>query len=130
MTDLSTIVAAERTINIKHPATNKQLGLSITLLPDSHPKVREVSRSKLNERLQSREKPTAERMEADALDQIVAHVSGWEWLGDLNFHGEKPEFSDQSLRNVLRELPWVRTQIDEELANDAEFFRNADGSAS
>lgn len=129
MTDLSTIVAAERTIEIKHPATSAPLGLTITLLPDSHPQVREATRKRLNARLQSREKVTAERLDADALDQIIAHASAWDWAGDLTFHGEKPEFSAAKLRAVLTELPWIQRQLDAELANDAEFFRDTDGAA-
>lgn len=128
MTDLSTIVAAERAIEIKHPATDEPLGLTINILPESHPRVQEATRKKINERLLSREKVNAERMEADALDQLVSHVSGWKWGGDLNFHGKKPDFSEQALRQVLKELPWVRRQIDVELGNDAEFFRNAGGA--
>lgn len=129
MTDLSTIVAAERSINITHPATGEPVGLTITLLPDSHPQVKAAERKALNERLNDRNKPTAEKLEAQRTASVVARVDGWEWSNDLNFHGEQPEFSTAKLREVLAELPWVRDQIEQELGNRSEFFRGA-GAAS
>jgi len=129
MTDLSTIVAAERGIDIKHPATDEPVGLRIILLPEDHPLVRAASRKALNERLQARGKITAEKMEAGRTDMLVASIGGWVWEGDLTFHGQKPEFNDANLRKVLNELSWISEQIDAELGNRAEFFRGADEAA-
>lgn len=126
MTELSTIVAAERRIDIKHPATDEPVGLAITILPDSHPQVRAASRKATNERMLGRGKVTAEKLEAGRLDLLVASVGGWDWQGELTFHGEKPEFTDQALRKLLKELPWVGDQVDIALGDRAEFFRNAD----
>src|SRR5690606_19588845 len=100
MTDLSTIVATERTIDIKHPRTGQPVGLRITLLPDSHPKIRAASRKAMNERLTSRSKATAERIESARLDMLVAAVGGWEWLGDLTFRGDRPEATPEAVREV------------------------------
>ncbi|MEA5123313.1 hypothetical protein [Xanthomonas floridensis] len=127
MTELTTIVAAERAIDIKHPATEAAVGLRITLLPDSHPKVRAASRKALNERLMGKGKLTAEKMEQGRMDMLVASVGAWEWKGDLTFHGAKPPLTDDALQKVLKELPWIGEQIDAELGNRAEFFRSADG---
>ncbi|WP_115560015.1 hypothetical protein [Xanthomonas arboricola] len=127
MTELTTIVAAERAIDIKHPATDAPVGLRITLLPDTHPQVRAASRKALNDRLMGKGKLTAEKMEQGRTEMLVASVGGWEWLGDLTFHGAKPALTDETLRKVLKELPWIGDQIDGELGNRAEFFRSADG---
>ncbi len=37
MTELTNIVAAERRLEIVHPATQEPVGLVLILLPDSHP---------------------------------------------------------------------------------------------
>ncbi|HEL3748620.1 TPA: hypothetical protein UMV35_000879 [Stenotrophomonas maltophilia] len=129
MTDLSTIVAAARTIDIKHPATDAPVGLVLTILPDSHPQVRAASRKLTNERMLGRGKVTAEKIEAGRIDMLVASVGGWEWQGDLNFHGEKPFFEEKTLRQLFKELPWVCEQVDAALGDRAEFFRGTEQEA-
>lgn len=129
MKDLSTIVAAERRIDIKHPATDEPVGLSITILPDTHAQVRAASRKATNDRMLGRGKVTAEKLEASRLDVLVASVGGWRWEGDLTFHGEKPEFSDKVLRQLFKELPWVSDQVDLALGDRAEFFRGTEEAA-
>lgn len=122
--DISSITAAERVVDIKHPATAEPIGLKVTLLPDTDPKVKAARRKFLNERLQRGMKVTAEKLEAQQLSIIEAAVGGWEWLGDLTFHGEKPDFTEANLRKVLKELSWVKSQLDEELGDDAAFFQS------
>lgn len=120
--DISSIAAAERTVDIKHPATGEPLGLKVTLLPDSDGKVQAARRKWLNERMQRGKKITAEKVEEGQLLIIGAAVKDWTWEGELTFHGAKPEFTEGNLRKVLKELPWVKTQLDEELGDEAAFF--------
>lgn len=129
MTDLSTIVATERTIDIKHPRTGQPVGLRITLLPNSHPNVRAASRKALNERLTNRNKATAERIESVRMDLLVAAIDGWEWRGDLTFRGNKPEAEPAAIREVLAALPWVADQLDNEMGDQTEFFRGSEEAA-
>jgi hypothetical protein len=129
MTDLSTIVAAERAIDIKHPATDELVGLRLTILPDTHPQVRAASRKLSNERLAGRGKLTAEKLEAGRIDMLVASVGGWQWEG-LTLDGETPEYSDANLRKVIKRFTWIGDQIDREVADRAEFFRGADQAAA
>lgn len=126
MSEITAIVAVARAIDIKHPATEAPVGLRITLLPDTHPKVRAASRKALDDRLQGKGKITAAKMEQGRTDMLVASVGGWEWQGDLTFHGDKPSLTDESLRKVLKELPWIGDQLEVELGNRAEFFRSAE----
>lgn len=125
MTDISSIVPNERTIDIKHPATSEHIGLKITLLPASSAPVLAAQRKMINERLQRDVKATAERMDANRLALIEAAVAGWTWEGDLTFEGKKPEFTPENLRKVLKKLTWLRDQIDQELGNDAAFFESS-----
>jgi hypothetical protein len=122
--DISSITAAERTVDIKHPATGEPLGLKITVLPESDAKVQTARRKWLDERLQRGKKVTAAKVEAGQLLLIESAVSGWSWESELTFHGEKPEFTDANLRKVLKELSWVKTQLDEELGDEAAFFQS------
>lgn len=120
--DISTITAAERTVQIKHPATGEPIGLVITLRPSSDPAVLAASRKFLNERLQRGSKITAEKLEVQKVAVITAAVSGWKWEGDAQYKGQQPEFTEATLRTILKDLPWVKAQIDEELGDDAAFF--------
>jgi hypothetical protein len=125
MTDISNIIAAPRTVEIKHPATGEPIGLRMTLRPESSAEVTAAKRRLLNERLQRDIKPSAERLEANALSMIEASVSAWEWQGDLMFEGSKPDFTPANLRKVLKKLSWLRDQLDHELGNDAAFFESS-----
>nr|WP_312391877.1 hypothetical protein [Stenotrophomonas geniculata] len=122
MTELTNIVAAERRLDIVHPATQVPVGLVLTILPVSSPQVRAASRKLTNEGMVGRGKLTAEKIEAGRIDMLVASVGGWEWQGELTFHGEKPGFTEQALQQLLKELPWVGEQVDAALADQAAFF--------
>lgn len=120
--DIASITATERTVDIKHPANGEPIGLRVTLLPDSDAKVVAARRKFLNERLQRGKKITAEVIEAQQTSLIAAAVNGWDWAGEATFRGEKPEFNEANLRKVLKELPWIKAQLDEELGDEAAFF--------
>lgn len=126
MTELTNIVAAERRLEILHPATDDPVGLVLILLPDSHPQVKAAARKAINDRINNRGKVTAEQIEASRITMLAASVSGWDWQGELTFHGEKPVFQEQTLRRLLKELPWVAEQADAALGERAEFFRRPD----
>lgn len=126
MTELSNIVAAERRLEVLHPATQEPVGLVLVLLPDTHPQVKAAARKSINDRINHRGKVTAEQIEANRITMLAASVGGWEWKGDLTFHGEKPEFQQQILHELFKELPWVGEQVDVALTDRTEFFRRPD----
>lgn len=108
MTDLSSITPESRSITITNPKTAEPIGLTITLRPSSSPEVREVQRRMLNENLRNKGKLTAEKLEANRLDALVAATEGWDWEGDTTWHGEKPEATAQNFRKVYKEARWIR----------------------
>lgn len=126
MTELTNIVAEARRLDIVHPATQEPVGLVLILLPDSHPQVKAAARKAINDRINHRGKVGAEQIEASRISMLCASLGGWEWQAELTFHGEKPEFSPQTLQQLLKELPWVGEQADAALSDRAEFFRRPD----
>ncbi|RFF50181.1 hypothetical protein [Xanthomonas campestris] len=130
MTELSTIVATQRAIDIKHPATEAPIGLRITLLPDTDERVRAVARKAVNERLAGKGKLTAEKSEQSRLDILTASIGAWEWGGSLTFHGGKPDPTQQTVRQVLTELPWIADQVDAALGDRAGFFPSGNAAAA
>jgi hypothetical protein len=129
--DLSEIVASTNVVEIKHPATAEPIGLKITLRATSSKEVREVQRRMLNENLKNRGRTlTAEKVEANRLDVLVAATQAWDWAGELTFKGAKPEFNAENVRKVYKDLSWVKDQVDDALSDDAAFFRGVDGSTN
>lgn len=131
--DLSNLKPEARTVEIKHPRTDEPIGIRVTLLPDSDPKVKAVRRKRMDANLASRRnKFTAAQLEAFTTDLLVAAIAGWEWYGKgddgngLTFKGAKPEFTDENVRAVVKELDWFRDQLNAELGDDAAFFRGAE----
>lgn len=120
--DISTLTPHERTIDIKHPVTGEPIGLQVTLRPESDPAVVSARRKWMNERLSRGSKITAEKLEQQQIAVIAAAVSGWSFTGEATFEGSKPDFSEATLVKVLKKLPWVKAQIDEELGDTAAFF--------
>ncbi|KAG1471041.1 hypothetical protein G6F57_011539 [Rhizopus arrhizus] len=126
MTELTNIVAEARRLDIVHPANQEAVGLVLTLLPDSHPQVKAAGRKAINDRINHRGKVGAEQIEASRISMLCASIGGWEWQGELTFHGAKPEFTQQTLQQLLKELPWVGEQVAVALTDRAEFFRRPD----
>ncbi|PJL44751.1 hypothetical protein [Stenotrophomonas maltophilia] len=126
MTELTNIVAEPRRLEIVHPASQEPVGLVLILLPDSHPQVKGAARKAINDRINHRGKVGAEQIEASRIGMLCASIGGWEWQGELTFHGEKPEYNPQTLQQLLKELPWVGEQVDVALTDRAEFFRRPD----
>ena len=77
--DLSTLQPVARTIDLKHPATDENIGIRVTLLPDSDPKVKAVRRKRMDANLASRrQKFTSVQLENFTTDLLVAAIAGWE----------------------------------------------------
>ena len=120
--DLSTLEAKQRRISLRHPATSEPIGLHLTLRPLDSPEVEKVRRRNINKRLAARnQRLTAEQIEANAKDLLVAAVAGWEWDEEATFEGEQLKFNEDNVRKVLSVRP-LREQVDEELGDDAAFF--------
>lgn len=121
--DISNIVANSRTIDILHPATGAPTGLKITLLPRTDEKVERAQRAILNRRLSSRKaNVTAEQVEAEGIELLIAGIEDWEWGGDAKFEGDKPEFTPEIARKVLNTAKWIKAQIDREAGYEEAFF--------
>lgn len=127
--DISSISAASSSVSIRHPSTAEPIGLTITLRPATSPEVKQVQRRITNDALKSRGKVTAEKVEANRLDVLVAATEGWTWESDTTWDGEKPEANVENVRKVYKRAPWIKDQVDEALSDDAAFFRGTYGSA-
>lgn len=122
--DLSTVKATKRTVDILHPSTQEPTGLKITILPESDKKVKAAQRRNLDEQLGSRKsKMTASQIEENTSNVLVAAVDSWEWTGDASFKGGKPDCTPDNIRELFKEVTWIKDQVREEFDNAEAFFQ-------
>lgn len=128
MTDLSTIKAEDRSVNLLHPKTGDELGLVFHLRSPYDDEVQRVQREWQNHRLHPKRRNkaiTMEEMEAFQDKRIIAAVKGWEWQDeDLSLAGERPDYSPQVLKAWLKDdtLKWIREFLVDETEDLASFF--------
>lgn len=130
--DISEIKAGPREYEMTHPGTGKPLGIHIQLLPLHHPEVKKVEREIRNEVLKIRQRGkalTAHEVEDNERRLIGSAVAGWRWEADPArdieqplWKGEIPEFNASNVKSFIR-VEWVKEQLDGELGDIADFFK-------
>lgn len=128
MTDLNTIRAEDRSVNLLHPKTDDELGLVFHLRSPDSDEVKAVEREWQNHRLHPKRQKrplTVEEAESFQDKRIIAAVKGWDWEDEnLNIGGERPEFSPKVLREWLKggAPKFVRNFLVDETEDLASFF--------
>ena len=117
LSDLSSSTSAR--VELQHPV-NGATGVWFTLLSRDAPEVQAVARKITDKRLASMRgrrdaKLTASDIETESLGLLVACITGWEGLEDL-------EYSPANAETLLREHAWIRRQIDEAIGDESLFF--------
>ena len=123
--DISTLTPNERIIEIKHPATDENLGIRVTIVSLDDDKTKQIRRQFINKRLELEKKGKsfrADDIEENEVDLLIASMTGWDWY-DAEFHGEKLEFTTHNIKKVFRELPWFKKQVSEAVSDEKAFFQ-------
>lgn len=123
--DLLAIKADTQTVQIRHPGTGALTGLAFELASADSDAVKRVQRRQLDKMLRSgrNKKPSAEEIEAQTIERIGAAVVGWTWADKASWGGTKLEFTKENVATVLG-TPWVRSQIQEVIEDEAGFFKD------
>lgn len=136
LAELSTKTTAEQgaEITICHPKTNLPLDITITVCGSDSETFRKISRKQLNRRLEQSNKArgrqvqmTAEELEAEALDVLVACTKSWATGSRPEIELEPGEWlpcTPENVRKVYEELPWLREQIDQAIGDRSNFLRD------
>ena len=115
-----------------HPRTGDEIPgpnnkpLSVTVHGPYSPKYKAFVRKQQQSRLQSVSKQhrntltiTADEIEQGALDLIIACIESW----NLSFEGDAVlPLNEENIREVFRQHPWVRDQLDAAMGNAADFL--------
>lgn len=125
--DLANIKPVERIIDIVHPSTGEKIGVSVTVLSINDEKMAASKRRIQNKKLElDRRGKTfkADDLEENEMELLTTAITGWNWEGDVDFHGEKPAFNEKNVKAVLKELTWFKQQIMEAVGDEKAFFQH------
>lgn len=122
--DIANIKPQERTVEILHPSTGEKIGVRVSVMSITDPRLKTLKRRIQNEKnkLEQRGKFfKAEDVEANQNELLASAITSWEWY-DAEFKGKKPEFSKETVQIVLTELEWFADQIATEISDEKAFF--------
>jgi hypothetical protein len=124
--DISALVPVERTIEIVHPVTKEELGITVSLLSLNDDRMRKIKRKIQDERIRLESKGKSFKsadIEENEIAMVFAAMIGWEWKKDTEFEGEKPAFNIANVKKVLTKLDWFKTQLMEAISEEEAFFQ-------
>lgn len=139
MADLSTIKPLERVFTVLHPKTEKPIGLRVTMISMSDPRMQKIRRNIQNKQLQLQARNKyfkADDIEENQYELIFSALTSWEFYnptgnkGDkdfdpeasLTFKGQVPTFNKVNVVELLTELEWVTNQLSEAISDEKAFF--------
>lgn len=153
LADLNTSEGSDKgaRIELVHPTNGAKLGLFITVLGKHSQVFREIVRERVNKRVQREAMAarrgrdvaprTAEEVEREALELLVACTLGWdtetvikpadkakgveaeiEKSPTITFKGEPLPFNAANALNVYSELLWLREQVDNAIGDLENFI--------
>jgi hypothetical protein len=130
--DLATLepTADSVPVPLRHPTTNERLTsdegapITISIVGMDSEQFRTRHRAIINRRLNAgkKVKVTAEEIEAESIDTIAACITGWQYV---ELDGKILEFSRANAKTLLTRLPWLREQLDEAIADRANFLKTS-----
>lgn len=130
--DLSTLEPTTDSVPVplRHPTTSERLlsdagaPITISIVGMDSEQFRTRHRAIINRRLNAgkKAKVTAEEIEAESIDTIAACITGWQ---HVELDGKALEFSKANAKALLTRLPWLREQLDEAIADRANFLKTS-----
>ena len=126
--DISTLIPTERLIEIKHPVTEKNLGIRVSVISLNDERMKQIRRRFINKRIELEKRGKsfrADEIETNEIDLLVSCIVSWDWYGDdVTFNGSKPDFNEVNVRNVLNTFSWFKDQISEAVGDEKAFFQS------
>ncbi|MGA0564172.1 hypothetical protein ACO2RV_17135 [Ancylobacter sp. VNQ12] len=125
--DLLSIKPNTITVDIKHPATGKPIGLSVDCVSMESDEVKAVERQIKNKALRSgRNAVTAEKIDENTVSILSAAIVGWSWTGEATLGGEKNPALTAANKAKLLSIAWIAKQIDTALGDETAFFTSSE----
>tara|TARA_R110000744_G_scaffold117753_1_gene220170 strand:+ start:1240 stop:1641 length:402 start_codon:yes stop_codon:yes gene_type:complete len=127
--NLAVMAEAGTTMEVRHPVTDELLTddangkpMTITLLGADSPTFKRAV-SDIAQASQGRKKVSAAEIERNTVNALARATLGWSdnWTWD----GKPFPYTDENCRKLYAERPWLRTQVDEFIADRSRFFGKA-----
>lgn len=129
--DTSTAAEAGAIMTVQHPVTGAVLtqddgsAMTITFAGEDSERYRSATRAATNRRLKAQQSGrqmqlSAEELENDALERIVACTIGWNGIG---VSGEALPFSPDNARALFKKLAWLREQAEAFIGDRSRFLK-------
>ena len=129
MTDITNIKPEARKIEILHPGTGEEIGVTVEILSVGDPTLKNIKRRITDERIKLESKGKSYKSEdiEDNMDKItIGAIVGWDWHGDITLKGEKnPEATPKNIKHIFEEAPWFRAQVIEAINDESAFFKTS-----
>jgi len=130
--DLASLAVSQegQTLELRHPIegtvlkTDKGKPITITLVGTDSDVFRKAQRSILDRRLNQKGKTklSAAELEEEAVTTLISCTLGW---SGIVLDGEELAFNKDNVRKLYSrtDLPWIRDQVDEFIADRANFLK-------
>ena len=121
--DVSAIAEQGAILNVTHPVSGQNLGVSIRLAGADSEIYRKAMRAAAARRINSRRRSalTPEEMEQEALELLAKATLGWE---GVVLDGETLPFSPENARRLYGRFPWIKEQVDLFIVDRGNFLQD------
>lgn len=122
--EISTLKPHEQVVEIKHPKTNEDLGIKISIVSLMDPRAKSLKRQFAIARMERERRGknmSYDEIEGNSMELLLKVIIGWDW-GDNTFNGKKPDFNEENVKAVLTEFEWLKLQLLAKLEDESSFF--------
>lgn len=116
-------------VQIYHPGTNEDLGITIKVLGKDSDEFQKVSRAQSKKRMTKMQKGgfrgnatvPVEEIEQDGIALLAACTKGW---NGVIVEGKEVPFSTDSAIAIYERFPWIKEQVDTAIGDRANFIKS------
>ena len=109
-------------MNLEHPVTGEPLDVKIKLAGVDSDYYKKELRKQQNKKFKKGfRKLSAEELEADTIELLVACTLDWE---GVELEGQALECNPENVRKIYKRFPWIREQVDNFINDRANFLKN------
>lgn len=116
-------------VQIYHPGTNADLGISIRVLGKDSDEFRKVSAAQSKKRMAKMSKGgfrnattiSIEEIEQETIELLASVTKGWD---NVVVDGNPLPFSKENAAALYERFPWIKEQVDAAIGDRANFIKN------
>jgi len=109
-------------MNLEHPVTGEPLDVRIKLAGIDSDYYKKELRKQQNKKFKKGfRKLSAEELEADTIELLVACTLDWE---GVELEGQALECNPENVRKIYKRFPWIKEQVDNFINDRANFLKN------